>query len=188
MPSFHSWRARGARFLARYLSRLADNLETLTVRLRDAVASAVSQAVAEATQETVRTVLDAAQAPRSSRSIWREPGESPWPEYERDDWPPDYEDPIPRQAPGSSRDPPRRSRWPHTLAAGLHVTAWWLQRGTGRFTVLTAIGIGLLAALAFWFNPLASLGASLIASALGLAGLLDNLSAGAQALDCHAIN
>jgi hypothetical protein len=67
MPSFHSWRARGGRFLARYLSRLADNLETLTVRLRDAVASAVSQAVAEATQETVRTVLDAAQAPRSPR-------------------------------------------------------------------------------------------------------------------------
>jgi hypothetical protein len=91
-------------------------------------------------------------------------------------------------APGSSQDLPRPSHWLHTLAAGLHVTAWWLRRSTGRFALLTAFSFGLLAALAFWFNPLASLGASLIASALGLAGLLDNLSAGAQALDTNAIN
>jgi hypothetical protein len=191
MPSFRSVRAGGSRFLARYLSRLADNLETLTGRLRDGLASAIGTSVGEATREAVRAALDAASESRPSYpppreygrpdSYWREPGETSWPEYEPDRWASEDNDDTSRGVPGSSRDPPP-SRWSRTVAAGLQAAAWWLRCGSGRFVVLTAAGVGLVAALAFWLSPPASVVTGMVAAALGLAGLLDTLRAGAAVL------
>jgi hypothetical protein len=177
--------------LAHHLSRLADNLETLTGRLRDALASAVGQSVGEATREAVRAALDAASESRPSYPppraygrpdpYWREPNETSWPEYEPDYWASEDNDDTSLAVPGSNRDPPP-SRWPRTVAAGLQAAAWWLRCASGRYVALTAAGIGMVAALAFWLSPPASFVTGMIAAALGLASLLDTRRAGEAVL------
>jgi hypothetical protein len=112
---------------------------------------------------------------------WREPGETSWPEYKPDYWASEDNDDPSLGVRGTNRDPPP-SRWPRTVAAGLQAAAWWLRCGGGRYVALTAAGIGLLAALAFWLSPPASVVTGMVAAALGLASLLDTLRAGAAVL------
>jgi hypothetical protein len=185
MPSSRSLPSRARRCLARHLSRLADSFETLTSRLREGLASAIGQAAGEATREAVHAALEPGSgyrpsypAPRqydSPDAYWQEPGEPTWGEYVPDYWNP--EDDSSPGVSGNNRDPP--SCLPQTIAAGLHVAAWWLRRGSGRHVVLTAVGVGLFAVLVFWLSPLPTVGTGLVVSALTLVGLLDAMQAGA---------
>jgi hypothetical protein len=193
MPSIRSLPSRARRLLAHHLSRLADNLEMLTSRLRDALASAVGQSVGDATREAIRAAL-AALTDRESADrhcqpydrddpFWHEPGESPWTDSEPDHWAADEQEAIPSPSRHSNRDPPQRVRWRRTIAAGLETAAWCLRRCTGPFAVLTAVGLGLVAAVALWFSPPASVAAVLVAAGLGLTRLLEVTRTTAAALD-----
>jgi hypothetical protein len=66
-------------------------------------------------------------------------------------------------------------RWTQALALGCQAAAWWLRRGAGRFALLGAASVGVMATLvAYTGGGLAMLGASLAelaGPALALAGL-----------------
>jgi hypothetical protein len=66
---------------------------------------------------------------------------------------------------------------------GCEAAAWWLRRTAGRFPVLTALGVGLVAALAIAVSgPLAATSVGLAGSVLGLLGLTDSVQSGVAAL------
>ena len=174
-----------SRWLGRHLGRLNRALSSLGDRIREAVSAAVGSSVDGAVREAVRGLLDgpaspplrpprrgppSAQTPLWDRSDeYGGPPERPYGEPWQDD---PYEGSYRGWEAGDSGEepePPRPSRWPAALAAGLQAAAWWLRRAA-RPTLLTAAGAGLLAALTAWaWGPLALAG--LAGSALALAAL-----------------
>ena len=194
MPSIRSTLDPGGRLLARHLNRLSETLETFSVRLREAVSSAVGETVAGVVRETVRAIL--AEEPTVStssgryvdsphpRPLWKrqdDPDEEPWYDdpygYPREE---DYEDAPPVRRADSTSPP---SRLPRAIALGFHTMLRWLRRGIGCFPVLTAIGVGLLTALATYSGgPLAAAVVGLAGSAFNLISLTEAVQSGADAL------
>ena len=194
MPSIRSMLDPGSRLLARHLNRLSETLETFSARLREAVSSAVGETVGGVVRETVRAIL--AEDPTVStssgryvdsphpRPLWTRQDyrdEEPWYD-DPDDYPPgqDYDDSRPTP-PVAGTPPP--SRLPRAIALGFHTTLRWLRRGIGRFPVLTAIGVGLLTALATYAGgPLAAAVIGLAGSAFNLISLTEAVQSSADAL------
>jgi hypothetical protein len=175
-----------SRWLGRHLGRLNRALSSLGDRLREAV-SAVGSSVDGAIREAVHGLLDglasppplrpprrgapSAQAPLWDRSDeYGAPPERPYGEPWQDEpYEPSHRDWEEREPAVEPEPAPRPCRWPAALAAGLQAAAWWLRRAA-RPTLLTATGVGLLAALTAWaWGPLALAG--LAGSALALAAL-----------------
>jgi hypothetical protein len=181
--------------LARHLSRLGDTLETFGSRLREAVSSAIGETVSGIVRETVRALLEGqpnsptssgrlAQPAPPSRPLWREghhPDEEPWLD-DRDAYPHagDYDDPPPVHRAEESKAP---FRLPRALATGLHTTLCWLRRSVGRYPVMTAVGVGLLTALATYAGgPLAAALVGVVGSAFNLLSLAEAVQTGAGML------
>jgi hypothetical protein len=175
--------------LAHYLDRLRHTLDTLSERLREAISTAVGETVAGVARETMRADL-AELAPvmasyeqffhpsHSSQPLWMRPEE-----LEEEPWfddPSVEEDIPPPRAIDSNR---RSSRWPPSIAIGLHTTLWWLRRRVGKFPVMTAVSVGLLTAMATYAGgPLAAAAVGLAGSALGLLSIADTVRAVADGL------
>jgi hypothetical protein len=179
------------RLLRRHLDRLQTSLETLGERLRDAVSRVVGEAVADAVREVVRLLisLPTTVPPTHSPSVHREEWERrSWHDPDRRSWDDEDEDLIPdyeEVASTSQRDDlPGPARWSPAMAVGCQAAAWWLRRQTGRFPVLTTMGLGLTAALAAYAaGPLVVAGgAGLLGAALGLMRLVEGVESGAAAL------
>jgi hypothetical protein len=58
------------------------------------------------------------------------------------------------------------------VTAGLHAAAWWLRRHPGQVSLLAALTVGAIAGMTVLAGPVSGT-AGLVASALGLAYLLD---------------
>ncbi len=181
--------------LARHLGRLQQSLDVVGEQVRQAVASAVGRTMAEAVGEAVYEALrpragPSTARPRSSwysdhsgstRRDWDEPAwrreadSSSWRDaYGYDDYAdPHYDDDDSEQEDASSPHGQLRARrWGRAVAAGLHAAAWWLRRHPGQVSLMAALTVGTvvgLAALAGYVSGIAGL----VASALGLAYLLD---------------
>ncbi len=170
MHSFPPWTAAARRALAAHLDRLRQSLAALGERLREAVAQSAGGTAAGVVRQAVATLLAAPDAPLwatrppgRSVHLWRNP-------YDRDDVYDDEapdewagprevseEDPVPDMPPTGSR----LLRWARALAVGCQAAAWWLRRQAGRHASLTALGLGLLAALAAYAAGPAIAGAAL---------------------------
>jgi hypothetical protein len=160
-------------------------LESLGERLRDAIARAIGQAVSEA----VHAVLNDRPAPPRPRSydwsrdppshLWHEPEGRRWAD-ESDPWADDTDDePMRRAAPA----PVKSMGLGPALLVGCEAAAWWLRRTAGRFPVLTALGVGLGAALAVVASgPWAATSVGLAGSVLGLLALTATVQSGVAAL------
>jgi hypothetical protein len=185
MRSVRSLLSAGGRSLARHLDRLRDTLDTLGERLREAIARAIGQAVSEAVHEAVHLVLADRPAPPRRQSydwsrdppspLWHEPEDRRWAD-EAGAWADDRDDePMQRAAPAPAKFT--------ALLVGCKAAAWWLRRTGGRFPVLTALGVGLVAAVAIAASgPLAATSVGLAGSVLGLLGLSDTVQSGVAAL------
>ena len=180
--------------LARHLGRLQQSLDVVGEQVRQAVASAVGRTMAEAIGEAVYEALRPRAGPSypQSRSSWyadrsatgrrdwdepawrREAGSSSWRDaYDYGDYddPRSDDDSEPEDA-SSPHDPLRARRWGRAVAAGLHAAAWWLRRHPGQVSLLAALAVGAIAGLAVLAGHASGI-AGLVASALGLAYLLD---------------
>jgi hypothetical protein len=178
------------------LDRLRASLEDLGERLREGVAQAVSGSLGDAVRDALRSLLGigdvghmcyAAERPYQPAPLW---GGSDGPDHTR--WADDRdhtrwsgsslpheddhadEDDAPEATPNS--ESPGRLRWCQAVAVGLQASAWWLRRCTGRFTLLSAVGVGVASALvAYVGGHLAIAAAGLAGSALTLLALTDAL-------------
>jgi hypothetical protein len=186
MRLFRSVIDPGRRWLVKHINRLRRTLESLYDRLRDAIAVAVARAAEDAVREGVQALL--ADTPPLS------PPDCPPSNYPRSNFRPatnweatddeddelrrweenlDYE-PEPRarseasaQVP-ASEPAPEPTRLRRALAEGLQAASWWLRR-SDHFSVLTALGAGLVVVLASYAGgPLAGASVALAGSALGL--------------------
>jgi len=189
MRFLRSWLEPGGRLLSRHLGRLCESLQNLGSRLREAVAAAAGQSAAGIVREVVGKLLDQHDSDQSvsswplrqpfqnSSDLWQEPHELEQRSWRNnfDDLPPEEEwNPEPTDPVRASAA--RSGHWLAGLAVGLQTAAWWLLQGPRRFSVLTALGWGLVAALvARGSGALAITGASLL-SLLGL------IQAGAEML------
>jgi hypothetical protein len=194
--TFPSSRASEARArLARHVGRLRQGLDELGEQLRGAVARAVGRSAGDAVSEAVHAALGGPEVqPRPAlgppRGLtgrpsppWQEPDDPWWREAEElgpggqfatDDFDDrtsfdDYPERDESMAPSEER-PPRR--WPRAVAAGLQAAAWWARRHPGRASLLAALAVGAVAALASLLGHAAG-AAGLVVSALGLACLAD---------------
>jgi hypothetical protein len=180
--------------LARHLGRLQQNLDAVGEQVREAVANAVGRTVAEAIGEAVYEALcpgagSSRPLPRASgysgqtstpQRAWDEPGwrragdSSTWRDpydYEDYDDPP-YDDDLPPEETASRQDKSGAGRWGRAVAAGVQAAAWWLRRHPGQVSLLAALTVGTVAGLAVLAGHASGI-AGLMASALGLAYLLD---------------
>ena len=74
-------------------------------------------------------------------------------------------------------------RLPRAIATGLHTTMCWLRRSAGRYSVVTAVAVGLLTALATYAGgPLAAALVGVLGSAFNLLSLAQAVETGAEAL------
>jgi hypothetical protein len=185
--------ARAAsRLFSTQARRLRANLERLASQVREAVAQTVSQAIAAAAHEALQIVLE---GPPPEPKPWRRYGDDHDPAWEPEwedprskssrrprtlyesliednelEHPMDPEDqPVSEEAPASE---PRR--WSRALTVGCQAAAWWLRRHPGRFSGLTATGIGVTAGLvALLASPVLASAGSVAATALGVLALAD---------------
>ena len=180
--------------LARHLGRLQQSLDVVGEQVRQAVASAVGRTMAEAIGEAVYEALRPRAGPSypQSRSSWyadrsatgrrdwdepawgREADSSSWRDaygYDNDDDPRYDNDSEPEDA-SSLHEPLRARRWGRAMAAALHAAAWWLRRHPGQVSLLAALTVGTVVGLTVLAGPVSGI-AGLVASALGLAYLLD---------------
>jgi hypothetical protein len=176
----------GRRWLAKHINRLRRTLEGLYDRLRDAIAVAVARAAEDAVREGVHALLadtpplsppDYAPStyPRSNfapATGWRETDDE-YDELRRWEENSDYEPNLDRRSEPQPHVPvgeqaPEPTRLRRALAEGLQAASWWLRR-SDHFSVLTALGAGLVVVLASYAGgPLAGAGVALAGSALGL--------------------
>ncbi len=193
MSSFASILVPLRRPLAAPLDRLGRTLDSLNREVREAVARAIGQAVSEVVREAVHAVLEEPGWPRDLSvrppPAWEEPDQAYWagdphaPEEPDDLLYPDTadEERFARQTEESFHSPPaqrpagpRNDRWSRALKAGFLAGAWWLRRPPGRFSVLSALGVSLLAGLAALVGgPLAAAVAGAAGSGLLLLALAD---------------
>jgi len=200
MPSFSSILVPLRRPLAGPLDRLCRTLDGLGRELREAIARAIGQAVSEAVREAVSAVLEEPplhlERPAWPHDLsvrpppgWEEPDRAYWagdpyaPDGSDDLLYPDAagEERFARQTQESFSCPPaqlpagpRDGRWSRALKAGFLAGALWLRRPTGRFPLLGALGVSVLAGLAALVGgPLAAAVAGAAGSGLLLLGLAD---------------
>ena len=181
MRLFRSVIDSGCRWLVRHLNRLRRTLEGLYDRLREAIAVAVARAAEDAVREGVHALLmdtpplSPPDYPRSHftpSSGWRDTDDE-YDELHRWEENQDYEqEPRGRGEPSAQvptdEQVPETTRLRRALAEGLQAASWWLRRGE-HFSVLTALGAGLVVVLASYAGgPLAGAGVALAGSALGL--------------------
>jgi hypothetical protein len=203
MSNLSAWVAPARRSLAGPVNRLCRTLDSLAKEVGEAIARAIGQAVSDAVLEAVRAVLKEPPYPQARSGwsgnepvrappAWREPDEAYWDPYALEE--PDdllYEDRAGEQR--CTRDTqesyrarveplpagPRKNAWRRALKAGCLAAAWWLRRPPGRFSVLIALGVGLVAGLAALIcGPLAAVGAGAAGSAFVFLGLADALHYG----------
>jgi hypothetical protein len=196
MPSLRALIDPAGRSLAYHVSRLQAKLDDLRQRLRETAARLLGETVADVVEQVVRGLL-AAPVPNSplpyrsrdyrpDRPRWADPDSpdhlyDPHAEYRRDD----LDEDMPEREPEPEPEPetPRVSRWRQALAIGLRAAAWWLQRWTGRSSLGVALGLGAtVTAVVLAGGPLTLAGAGLVASALGLAGLVSIVQSGMAVL------
>src|SRR5262249_40828922 len=176
-------------------ARLRRTLDGYSARMREAIAVPVARAAEDAVREGVHALLadtpplSPPDYPRSNFAppgAWRSP-EDPDDELRRwqEDLDDDYADsarsePEPPVPTGEPSPEPTRLR--RALAEGLQAASWWLRRGD-HFSVLAALGAGLVVVLASYAGgPLAGAGVALVGSAFGLMGLAHRVHSGADAL------
>jgi hypothetical protein len=181
MRLFRSVLDPGSRWLARHFGRLRRSLEALYDRLREAIAVAVARAAEDAVREAVSGFLadtpplsppDYPHRNSAPSGVWRDPND-PDEEFRR--WQESLDDDdetaarSETQPLGETGEPsPEPTRLRRALAEGLQATSWWLRRGD-HFSVLTALGAGLVVVVASYAGgPLAGAGVALAGSALGL--------------------
>jgi hypothetical protein len=186
MRLFRSVIDPGRRWLAKHINRLRRTLEGLYDRLRDAIAVAVARAAEDAVREGVHALL--ADTPPLSppdytpnnypRSNFRPAtgwGDNDIEDDELRHWEEglDYETEPRERRDTSAQVPageqaPEPTRLRRALAEGLQAASWWLRR-SDHFSVLTALGAGLVVVLASYAGgPLAGAGVALAGSALSL--------------------
>jgi hypothetical protein len=181
--------------LARHLGRLQQSLDGVGEQVRQAVASAVGRTMAEAVGEAVYEALrprDGSIYPQPRSSSWysdrsatsrrewdepawrREADASSWRDpYGYDDYDvPRYDDDPELDNTSSPHDQVRARRWGHAVSAGLQAVAWWLRGHPGQVSLLAALTVGAVAGLTVLAGHASGI-AGLVASALGLAYLLD---------------
>ena len=192
----------GGRSLAFHINRLQAKLDDLRQRLREAAARLLGDTVTQVVQEIIERLLEATHT--SPPPVYEQPDyrrDMPyWAERDpaEDDYGPQdvylHEDPEeyrPQREPEESR--PQRepeaasvpcvARWRKALAFGLRAAAWWMQRRSGGSSLAVAVGFGATAtAVVLAGGPLTLAGASLAASALGLAGIDSLVHAGTATL------
>jgi hypothetical protein len=179
MPSFRSLIDPRGRTLGYHLDRLRRTLDGYRERLRQALAGALGEAVSDFVREAVTALLDEARSTRPPPSYtprhyhpYSSPGyrrEDPRDEYDRDYIPLDDEDDYDSPTRHAEARP---LNWPLALAVGMRTSAWWLERRTGRRSLLVSLGLG--AVTCAWVlrgGPLMVACLGLLASALSLAGL-----------------
>jgi hypothetical protein len=192
MRRFRSVIDPGRRWLARHVTRLRRTLEALCDRLREGIAVAVARVAEDAVREGVhalladRPPLSPPDYPRSNFApspAWRNPDDElhRWEENLDYDQEPEERGEARANVPASEQAPePTRLR--RALAEGLQAASWWLRR-SDHFSVLTALGAGVVVVLASYAGgPLAGAGAALAGSALGLMTLAHTVHSGAGAL------
>lgn len=177
MRFFRTLLEPGGRFLARHLRHLCDQLQNLTVRVRESVASAAGQSVAGVVREVVRNLLDDHKPDQSHSFGYSESGEhfdQGWERYEparngtrysddldymerqQDQW----EDEFSTAVQDSTS---ARPSWLHPFAVGLQAVSYCLGRRGRQFPIVVAIGCGFAAALiTYTCSPLVLAGAGLL--------------------------
>ena len=196
MRSLTSPFRRVGRVLAGHARRLQSALESLAGQVRAAIARIVGQATGEAMRDAVAAILDGPPV-QPTRDEFREERERPWSSQRRPSWPnstydPYAPDPYTRDPDEEYPDPERRyvppdddeshqrrssgpeppGRWSQAVATGCQAAGWWLKRRPGRWSVITAVGVGVAAGIAALFGgPLVAGGSALAASALGILAL-----------------
>jgi hypothetical protein len=195
MTSLRSVFAGARRSLRGHLGRLRQSFDSLAEQVREAIARAIGRTVADAVSEAVDTALAPAECwpdacssgrrthpTRHPSPLWDDSDQSRWGRQEEEHDPyrraydDDPDDPNPSaddpgEEPAETPQPRRRRRLGRALAAGLQAAGWWLQRHSGRVSVLTAVGMGLVAGTAAVLRGTAAGPAGLVAAALGLLAL-----------------
>jgi hypothetical protein len=208
MPSLSSMLAHARRSLGGHLGRLGRSFDTLAEQVREAIARSIGRTVAEAVAEAVHVALaDPPADPDLLPAPPRYPGRPPplWDELDRRSWrddaddlrepdrprdsdadderPWDEEDPdVPR--PEDDAPPDSQARpWRRAVAAGCRAAAWWLERHPGRWSLVVAVSVGVVAGAAALVSGSPVIGgAGVAAAALGLLALVDAVHSGAALL------
>ncbi len=197
MPSLRSLIDPAGRSLTFHVNRLKARLDELRERLRETAARLLGETVAGVVEQTVRNLLTMpvttapppVYRPRDYRAPpgWADPDSAdylydphdPHGIYRREEFEEREPEPEPAAEPAES---PRVSRWRQALAIGLRAAAWWLQRWTGGSSLGVALGLGITAtAVVLAGGPATVAGAGLLASALGLTGLVTVIHSGMAA-------
>jgi hypothetical protein len=201
MTHFSIALSRARRSLGGHLARLRHSFDTLTEQVRESIARAIGRTVAEAVSEAIHAALaEPAFLPAPSRSsgrpppLWDEPDDRSW-SGERDDL---YEsgryrdryaddDRLADDEDLADDDPSEATPCPslvnRALAVGCRAAAWWIERHPGRFSLVAAVGVGVIAGVAALVTGPSLAGASgVAASALGLFALLDAVRSGTEVL------
>jgi hypothetical protein len=195
---------RADRSLGGHLARLRHSFDSLADQVREAIARAVGRTVAEAVSEAIHAALaEPALLPAPSRPsarpppLWDEPDDRPWPD-DRDDL---YESGCYRDRYDDDRlvddnnlddeerpdlqtpTTPRPSLVRRALAVGCHAAAWWIERNPGRYSLVAAVGVGVIVGVAALVTapPFVQV-SGVAASALGLLALLDAVRSGTALL------
>jgi hypothetical protein len=184
-----------------HLARLRLSFDSLAGQVRESIARAIGRTVAEAVCEAIHAALaEPAFLPAPSRSsgrpppLWNEPDDRSW-SGERDDL---YEsghyrdrssddDRLAGDEDLADDNPSEATPCPslvrRALAVGCRAAAWWLDRHPGRFSLVAAVGVGVIAGVAVLMTAPSFAGASGVAtSALGLLALLDAVRSGTALL------
>ena len=197
MTHFSIALSRARRSLGGHLARLRHSFDALTDQVREAIARAIGRTVAEAVSEAIHAALaEPAFLPAPSRPSarpppsWDDPDDRPWSgerddlyesgRYAEDDRLVDDED-LADDDPSEAKPCPSLVR--RALAVGCHAAAWWIERNPGRYSLVAAVGVGVIAVVAALITAPFFAGASGVAtSALGLLALLDAVRSGTALL------
>jgi hypothetical protein len=193
MSSLRSLVGHARSTLANSLARLRRSFDSLRSQVCHAIGRITGEVVADAVQEGVHAFLGSMHRAPPARYIpdrrFADPlrDEPRWhdtPEYADplDDpfWVDDEEPSHPTPPEEESKQPSRESAWTRATAAGCSAAAWWLRRHPGRFSFLTALGVGLAASVcAFACDPLLTERAGAAASAFELLSLTNAARSGA---------
>jgi hypothetical protein len=189
MPSLTSPFKRIARLLVAHIRRLRDSLVMLTAQVRAALARVVGQATGNAVRDALTLMLDGpppdATASYDSRestgSFWgQRPQRNYWQRdsYDADDdseSEPGYyrqsdEEATTAEAAQSQQD----NVWTRAVAVGCQAAGWWLRKHPGPFSLMAAVGIGVVTGFAALVGGPFMAGASAVATtALGVLALTD---------------
>jgi hypothetical protein len=193
--------SRARRSLGGHLARLRHSFDSLADQVRESIARAIGRTVAEAVSEAIHAALaEPAFLPEPSRPsarpppLWDGPDDRPW-LGERDDL---YEsgryrdrdaddDCLADDEDLADDDPSEATPCPslvrRALAVGCRAAARWIDRHPGRFSLVAAVGVGVIAGVAALVTapPFVQV-SGVAASALSLLALLDAVRSGTALL------